>query len=155
MFDIWKALFPHIVLSAGSTMFPGFADRVQKTITELVPNNTTVNIIAPPKRKYSTWIGDTVLPSFADRVQKAITGFSPNNTKIHQTGSTPSGSVAPSWPPSPPSSPSGSPRRSATSPAPPSSTGSASRLELLLLYSSSRISCESFHLLANEQIKVQ
>merc|ERR1712133_341229 len=43
----------------------------------------------------------------------------------------PSGSEAPSWPPSPPSSPCGSPRRSTTSPVPPSSTGSASRLEQL------------------------
>merc|ERR1712037_276306 len=43
-------------------------------------------------------------------------------------GSTLSGSVAPSWLPSPPSSPCGSPRRSTTSPVPPSSTGSASRV---------------------------
>merc|ERR1712228_101948 len=43
-------------------------------------------------------------------------------------GSTPSGSVAPSWLLSPPSSPCGSPRRSTTSPVPPSSTGSASRV---------------------------
>merc|ERR1712037_293823 len=43
-------------------------------------------------------------------------------------GSTPSGSVAPSWLPSPPSSPCGSQRRRTTSPVPPSSTGSASRV---------------------------
>merc|ERR1711974_303424 len=43
-------------------------------------------------------------------------------------GSTPSGSVAPSWLLSPPSSPCGSRRRSTMSPAPPSSTGSASRV---------------------------
>merc|ERR1712037_969853 len=39
-----------------------------------------------------------------------------------------SGSVAPSWLPSPPSSPCGSQRRSTTSQVPPSSTGSASRV---------------------------
>ncbi len=43
------------------------------------------------------------------------------------SASTPSGSVAPSWPPSPPSSRCGSPSRSTTSPAPPSSTASASK----------------------------
>merc|ERR1711971_532261 len=43
-------------------------------------------------------------------------------------GSTPSGSEAPSWLPSPPSSPCGSRRRSTMSPVPPSSTGSASRV---------------------------
>merc|ERR1719412_1359304 len=42
-------------------------------------------------------------------------------------GSTPSGSEAPSWLPSPPSSRCGSPSRSTTSAAPPSSTGSASK----------------------------
>merc|ERR1711978_326654 len=52
-----------------------------------------------------------------------------SRSSLHQRGSTPSGSEAPSWPPSPPSSPCGSPRRSTTSPVPPSSTGSASRLE--------------------------
>merc|ERR1712181_26472 len=43
-------------------------------------------------------------------------------------GSTPSGSEAPSWLPSPPSSPCGSRRRSAMSLVLPSSTGSASRV---------------------------
>merc|ERR1712136_301616 len=43
-------------------------------------------------------------------------------------GSTPSGSVAPSWPPSPPSRRCGSPSRSTMSPAPASSTASASKL---------------------------
>merc|ERR1712098_800040 len=43
-------------------------------------------------------------------------------------GSTPSGSVAPSWLLFPPSSPCGSRRRSMMSPVPPSSTGSASRV---------------------------
>merc|ERR1712029_502025 len=43
-------------------------------------------------------------------------------------GSTPSGSVAPSWLLFLPSSPCGSRRRSMMSPVPPSSTGSASRV---------------------------
>merc|ERR1711911_25724 len=50
-------------------------------------------------------------------------------------GSTPSGSVAPSWPPSPPSSRCGSPSRSTTSVAPPLSTASASRSPAALLHS--------------------
>merc|ERR1712156_732398 len=50
-------------------------------------------------------------------------------------GSTPSGSVAPSWPPCPPSSRCGSPSRSTTSAAPPSSTASASKLSPISPYS--------------------
>merc|ERR1712010_60207 len=46
---------------------------------------------------------------------------------LPQRGSTPSGSEAPSWLPSPHSSRCGSPSRSTTSAAPPSSTGSASK----------------------------
>merc|ERR1711978_300169 len=50
-----------------------------------------------------------------------------SRSSLHQRGSTPSGSEAPSWPPSPPSSRCGSPSRSTTSAAPPSSTASASK----------------------------
>merc|ERR1712130_862104 len=48
--------------------------------------------------------------------------------ELPQRGSTPSGSEAPSWLPSPPSSRCGSPSRSTTSAAHPSSTASASKL---------------------------
>ncbi|KAJ5076456.1 actin [Anaeramoeba ignava] len=55
--DIRKDLYENIVLSGGSTMFPGISDRLQKEITQLAPPNMEVKIIAPPERKYSTWIG--------------------------------------------------------------------------------------------------
>ena len=44
-------------------MFPGFADRMLKEIIMLVPNDMKVNVIAPPERKYSTWIGGSILAS--------------------------------------------------------------------------------------------
>ena len=40
-----KDLYANIVLSGGSTMFPGIADRVQKEITALAPPTTRVRII--------------------------------------------------------------------------------------------------------------
>merc|ERR1719464_1267357 len=49
-----------------------------------------------------------------------------SRSSLPQRGSTPSGSEAPSWLPSPPSSRCGSPSRSTTSAAHPSSTASAS-----------------------------
>merc|ERR1712234_43898 len=58
-----------------------------------------------------------------------------SRSSLHQRGSTPSGSVAPSWPPSPPSSRCGSPSRSTTSAAPPLSTASASKSPAALLHS--------------------
>merc|ERR1712210_247921 len=89
--DIRKDLYVNTVMSGGTTMYPGIADRMQKEITALAPSTIKIKIIAPPER------------------------------------STPSGSEAPSWLPSPPSSRCGSPSRSTTSAAPPSSTASASK----------------------------
>merc|ERR1712080_147008 len=90
--DIRKDLYANTVMSGGTTMYPGIADRMQKEITALTPSTIKIKIIAPPERKYS------------------------------------SGSEDPSWLPSPPSSRCGSPSRSTTSAAPPSCTGSASKL---------------------------
>jgi len=61
--DIRKDLYANVVLSGGSTMFAGFADRMSKEITALAPASMTVKIIAPPERKYSVWIGGSILSS--------------------------------------------------------------------------------------------
>ena len=61
--EIRNDMFSNIVLSGGSTMFPGIADRMQKEITLLAPSDMKVKIIAPPERKYSTWIGGSILAS--------------------------------------------------------------------------------------------
>ncbi|KAG5612282.1 hypothetical protein H5410_023563 [Solanum commersonii] len=61
--DIRKDLFANIVLSGGSTMFPGLAERMSKDITALAPRGMKIEVIAPPERKYSTWIGGSILAS--------------------------------------------------------------------------------------------
>ena len=60
-------LFANIVLSGGSTMFPGIADRMQKEITALAPDSMVrmIKMIAPPERKYSVWIGGSILASLS------------------------------------------------------------------------------------------
>ncbi|CAF1337260.1 unnamed protein product, partial [Rotaria magnacalcarata] len=55
--DIRKDLYANTVLSGGTTMYPGIADRMQKEITSLAPSTMKIKIIAPPERKYSVWIG--------------------------------------------------------------------------------------------------
>ncbi|XP_046546676.1 actin-1-like [Haliotis rubra] len=60
---IRKDLYANVVLSGGSTMFPGMADRMRKELTALAPSATTINIIAPPEREYSTWLGGAMLAS--------------------------------------------------------------------------------------------
>merc|ERR1712183_611959 len=63
--DIRKDLFANIVLSGGTTMYPGIADRMQKEITGLAPSTLKIKIIAPPERKYSVWIGGSILASLS------------------------------------------------------------------------------------------
>jgi actin-related protein len=63
--DIRKDLYANIVLSGGSTMYPGIADRMQKEIIGLTPNTMKIKIIAPPERKYSVWIGGSILASLS------------------------------------------------------------------------------------------
>merc|ERR1712227_707426 len=51
--DIRKDLYGNIVLSGGSTMFPGIADRMNKEITAKAPTSMTV------------WIGGSILASLS------------------------------------------------------------------------------------------
>nr|XP_060621163.1 actin, alpha cardiac muscle 1 isoform X4 [Anolis sagrei ordinatus] len=63
--DIRKDLYANNVLSGGTTMYPGIADRMQKEITALAPSTMKIKIIAPPERKYSVWIGGSILASLS------------------------------------------------------------------------------------------
>jgi actin len=63
--DIRKDLYQNIVLSGGSTMFPGVDKRLSKEITALAPAAVKVKIVAPPERKYSVWIGGSILSSLS------------------------------------------------------------------------------------------
>ena len=63
--DIRRDLYANTVLSGGSTMFPGIADRMQRELTMLAPNTMKVKVVAPPERKYSVWIGGSILSSLS------------------------------------------------------------------------------------------
>ena len=63
--DIRKDLYSNIVLSGGTTMFPGVADRMSKEITALAPSSMKIKVVAPPERKYSVWIGGSILASLS------------------------------------------------------------------------------------------
>ncbi|MFX1537642.1 MAG: actin, cytoplasmic 2 [Promethearchaeota archaeon] len=61
--DLRKELYQNIVLSGGSTMFPGLKERLQKELAEMAPDNIDIRIVAPPERRYSVWIGGSILSS--------------------------------------------------------------------------------------------
>lgn len=63
--DIRKDLYGNIVLSGGTSMFPGMADRMSKEITALAPPSMKIKVVAPPERKYSVWIGGSILASLS------------------------------------------------------------------------------------------
>ncbi|MED6245094.1 Actin-2, partial [Ataeniobius toweri] len=63
--DIRCSLYANIVLSGGTTMFPGIADRMQKEMTAMASKSMKIKVIAPPERKYSVWIGGSILGSLS------------------------------------------------------------------------------------------
>jgi actin-related protein len=66
--DIRKDLYSNIVLSGGTTMFPGLPERLTKEVQKLAPSATSskVKVIAMPERKYSVWIGGSILSSLSN-----------------------------------------------------------------------------------------
>ena len=63
--DIRKDLYANIVLSGGTTMFNGIAERLTKEVTSLAPSAMKIKVVAPPERKYSVWIGGSILASLS------------------------------------------------------------------------------------------
>jgi len=63
--DIRKDLYSNIVLSGGTTMFSGIAERMTKELTSLAPSTMKIKVVAPPERKYSVWIGGSILASLS------------------------------------------------------------------------------------------
>lgn len=58
-----KFMFENIILSGGNTLYPGFADRVLKEISEKVgeKEGNVVKVKAIPERKFSPWVGGSQL----------------------------------------------------------------------------------------------
>lgn len=57
-------LYSNIVLSGGSTMFPGFAERMLKELTHLAPGKN-IEVVPSPDGKYSAWLGGSFLASLS------------------------------------------------------------------------------------------
>ncbi|KOC07758.1 actin, partial [Aspergillus flavus AF70] len=63
--DVRKDLYGNIVMSGGTTLYPGIADRLHKELVNLSPSSMKIKTIAPPERKYSVWIGGSILASLS------------------------------------------------------------------------------------------
>jgi centractin len=65
--DLRRVLLSQVVLSGGSTLFPGFGERLLHEVRKhpLAPKEAKIRIAAPPERLYSTWIGGSILASLS------------------------------------------------------------------------------------------
>jgi len=71
--NIRKELYSNVVLSGGTTMLPGIADRMQKELTALAPSTMDIKINSPPERKVSVWIGGYIMDTKSTFQQMRIT----------------------------------------------------------------------------------
>lgn len=83
--DLRASFYKHIVLSGGSTMYPGLPSRLEKEITDLYLKNVLkgnpatlgkfkMNIEDPPRRKHMVFLGGSVLADvMAEREEFWIT----------------------------------------------------------------------------------
>ncbi|KRX43728.1 Alpha-centractin, partial [Trichinella nativa] len=61
--ELRRQLYQNIILSGGSTLFPGFGDRLLNEVKRLAPKDIKIRITAPQERLFSTWIGGSILAS--------------------------------------------------------------------------------------------
>jgi len=73
--DVRKDLFQNIILSGGTTLFPGLPERLTKEVQKLANPNIAnkIKVIAVPERKYCVWIGGSILSSISTFDQMWIT----------------------------------------------------------------------------------
>jgi actin-related protein len=63
--DVRRDLYANVVLSGGTTMFPGIGERMTRELSALAPSTMKIKVVCPPERKYSVWIGGSILSSLS------------------------------------------------------------------------------------------
>lgn len=63
--DLRKDFLENVILSGGTTMYTGLADRLKSEITKLAPAGANVKVIASADRKYAVWKGASTLASLS------------------------------------------------------------------------------------------
>ncbi|XP_066275783.1 actin, cytoplasmic-like [Branchiostoma lanceolatum] len=71
--DIRKDLYANIALAGGSTLFEGIAQRLEKDVKGLAPENMKVEVAASPDRIYSAWLGGSAVASQEGFREKCVT----------------------------------------------------------------------------------
>jgi hypothetical protein len=71
--DIRKDLYANVVLEGGGSLFEGLPERLQKELHAFAPSTMRIQVVAPPERKYSVWIGGSILASLSTFQQIWVT----------------------------------------------------------------------------------
>lgn len=72
--SIRRDLFSNLVVHGGTSLIQGMEQRLQKEVESPNAYNTRmINVIAPPERKYSSWIGGSILGSLSTFQEMWIT----------------------------------------------------------------------------------
>ncbi|KAL3313618.1 Actin, aortic smooth muscle [Cichlidogyrus casuarinus] len=73
--DLRRHLYSDLVLSGGSTLFPGFDERLLKEITNLAPNGMKIRMSTSPAscRKYWAWLGGSIVSALTQFQQMWVT----------------------------------------------------------------------------------
>ena len=63
--DIRRDCYQNVVLTGGSSLFVGMAQRIERDLVNAAPIDTKISVVAPPERKYSVWIGGSIISSLS------------------------------------------------------------------------------------------
>lgn len=63
--DVRKDLCKNIIMSGGSTMYDGIADRLKSELTQRAPSGAEIRIVAAADRKFAVWKGGSTLASLS------------------------------------------------------------------------------------------
>jgi centractin len=63
--DLRAKFYSQIVVSGGTTLTPGFGDRLLYEVRSRIPSQTRIRISAPPDRIHSSYVGGSILASLA------------------------------------------------------------------------------------------
>ncbi|XP_060075318.1 actin, clone 302-like [Ylistrum balloti] len=62
-FDTRLDICANVIITGGNTMIDGLSSRLDKEIRAVLPTNIRIKVIAPPERRYSSWIGGSIVGS--------------------------------------------------------------------------------------------
>jgi len=71
--DVRKDLCKNIILSGGTTMYEGLADRLKAEVTAKQPAGAEIRVIASADRKYAVWKGASTLASLSTFASSWVT----------------------------------------------------------------------------------